>query len=84
LVEEDKVKPLSLPITIKSGETVTVFVRVGVAMEPSSYQLIKTKFGDKTQYEVREIEHYLRKQQTDIYGKISLNRLHLVLGFIQY
>lgn len=69
IIEENESKPLNLPITVKSGETATIFIRVGVFVVPSSYQLILDEFGVKSEYQLREVEDFLRKEHsTDIYG----------------
>lgn len=68
-VEDNDVKPLLLPITIQSGETIPVVIKIGVIMNPEIYRLVIDKFGEQEQYEMQDIETFLRKEhETDIYG----------------
>lgn len=81
-VEENDVKPLLLPITIQSGETIPVVIKIGVIMNPDVYRLVINKFAEQEDYEMQDIETFLRKEhETDIYG----NRIkQTVAGIWEY
>lgn len=62
-------QPLTLPLTIPSGSSIPIYVKIGTIMDASAYQKILSKYGDNKTYDLKELETFLMKENhTDIYG----------------
>jgi hypothetical protein len=64
---DGKYSLLPLPISISSGNTFPVCLKIGIVMDEEAYKLIKANFND-TPTMFSEIESFLWANGTDVYG----------------
>jgi hypothetical protein len=66
--ESNKLVPLNLPVTISQGGTTVIYLKVGLLMDASVYELVKTEFQGKSFKSAKELESFLNKNNLDFYG----------------
>lgn len=56
------------PIKLEPGDAETLCIKVGLLMDPQSYDLAMSKFGNEGIDDIMDLNKYLWSQGVDIYG----------------
>ena len=69
-LKEGQLVPVQFPITVETGHSKALFLRVGIVMAENAYKLVKTKFKVEGQANVKSLIDFLRLEGTDFYGNV--------------
>ena len=69
-LKEGQLVPVQFPITVETGHSQALFLRVGIMMDENAYNLVKTKFKVEGKANVKSIIDFLRLEGTDFYGNV--------------
>lgn len=77
VLENQEPVKLELPVSIASGDTKKVYVRLGLMLPPEIYKLVKENFIDRSNASITsgEILRVLYEEGTDFYGNTVQNRI---------
>nr|WP_319570406.1 hypothetical protein [uncultured Draconibacterium sp.] len=60
--------PISLPININAGESIKLYLEIGVQIHPEPMNIINSNVDSTKQYTYNELKNILAKKGTDIFG----------------
>ncbi len=67
-LEDGALIPINLPISIKSGDSMVLFFRIGIIMDANAFQLVKSEYADHKNITLNTIINFLRQKKMDFYG----------------